>query len=277
MADWRYLSTMRSGNDRAQTEMKDEAYSSPVTAPKAERINIPFLDIAVTPLTAWQTAEVVTSSTGRQLLLNHNLHSAYLHEVDDKFRALYSLANWIVIDGTPIRWLASRSSHRIRSAYRTGSTDWIAALPRCQVKRRLFVFGATLESNEAAVGNLRSALPDWTIAGLNGYVSEESALTSIAAFKPDIVLVGLGMPRQERFLLAHLHELPEAMYVTVGGAIDYVAGATRLSPRWLARFGLEWLWRLANQPRRLAYRYLIEPIKLFGLVASRTARIRRAG
>lgn len=257
--------------------MSEDGDGPPATALQSEWIHVPVFDIAVTPLTASEAATVATCSSGKQILLNHNLHSAYLHEIDDKFRELYSLADWVVIDGTPIRWLASRSSRKkFGSAYRIGSTDWIAALPLCDVNRRLFVFGATVESNEAAVENLRRVLPGWTVKGLNGYVGDDAALTSIRAFEPDIVLVGLGMPRQEQFLLAHLPGLPPAVYATVGGAIDYVAGVTRLSPRWLARFGLEWIWRLANQPRRLAHRYLIEPVKLTGLICARRRRNRKA-
>ncbi|BBZ06404.1 hypothetical protein MDOR_05730 [Mycolicibacterium doricum] len=105
-------------------------------------------------------------------------------------------------------------------------------------------------------------LPQWTVSGVDGYVSSDIALTRIIDFDPDLVLVGLGMPRQELFLLSHLAQLPDATYATVGGAIDYLAGTTRLAPRWLGRFGLEWVWRLVNQPRRLAHRYLVEPLLL---------------
>ncbi|MCA1379196.1 WecB/TagA/CpsF family glycosyltransferase, partial [Bradyrhizobium sp. IC4060] len=84
----------------------------------------------------------------------------------------------------------------------------------------------------------------------------------IRAHDPQLILVGMGMPLQEAFLTRNLAQMPNAYIATVGGAVDYVAGAAKLSPRWLGRFGLEWAWRFAHDPLRLYGRYLIEPVKL---------------
>jgi hypothetical protein len=89
------------------------------------------------------------------------------------------------------------------------------------------------------------------------------------------VLVGMGMPLQERFLHDNRLDLPSAYYATVGGAIDYVAGEARLAPRFLGGAGLEWLWRFTNDPRRLFSRYFVEPVALFKLVAQDHLRDRR--
>ncbi|OBF54945.1 hypothetical protein A5778_09490 [Mycolicibacterium monacense] len=235
-----------------------------------KRVDVGILGISVTPLTAVEAATVAAKSDGMRLLLNHNLHSAYLHDADATFRELYRRADWIVIDGTPVRWLASFSAQtKLTPNYRIGSTDWIAALPQLDASRRLFVYGANADSNARAVKNLSAMLPRWTVTGVDGYVSKDLALTRIREFYPDLVLVGLGMPRQEHFLMSQLTNLPDATYATVGGAIDYLAGTTRLAPRWLGRFGLEWVWRLANQPRRLAHRYLVEPLLLLTRVLRR--------
>ncbi|KWX57718.1 hypothetical protein ASJ79_10675 [Mycobacterium sp. NAZ190054] len=242
---------------------------------EAEWVHIGALDISVSPLTASQIASFVTSARGKHLLLNHNLHSAYLHQIDEEFRQLYRYADMVVIDGTPIRWLASCwSRKRFPAEYRVSSTDWIAALPDARASKRLFVFGATELSNARAVHSLQRQLRNWTVSGINGYVDERRAVDLISDFNPDLVIVGLGMPRQEEFLMGNLHVLPPATYATVGGAIDYVGGTTRLAPRWIGRTGLEWLWRLANEPRRLAYRYLIEPLLLVSCVAKRYLRLR---
>ncbi|TFV58191.1 glycosyltransferase [Mycobacterium sp. PS03-16] len=239
-----------------------------------ERLRIGLLGLEVTPLTALEAATAATTRfDGKRLLLNHNLHSAYIHDTDETFRELYRQADWIVIDGTPVRWLASLSARReVTSDYRIGSTDWIAELRRVNAARRLFVFGASAESNARAVRNLSDMLPGWTVSGVDGYVPSGVALSRITNFNPDLVLVGLGMPRQESFLLTSLPHLPNATYATVGGAIDYLAGTTRLAPRWLGRFGLEWAWRLANQPKRLAHRYLVEPLLLLSRVLPRVVR-----
>lgn len=241
-------------------------------------IEISPLAIKVSPLSALEAASIAVESTGQRLLLNHNLHSAYLYQTDDEFRRLYARADLIVVDGTPILWLASWSSRsRLAASYRISSTDWIAALPEVQGPRRLFVFGATASSNANAISRLRLELKDWAISGVDGYVDDDVAVRLINDFGPDLVIVGLGMPRQEKFLLRNLVRLPNATYATVGGAIDYIAGTTRLAPRWLGRLGMEWAWRLANEPRRLAYRYIAEPLLLFARVTLRCFQQRKAG
>lgn len=235
-------------------------------------VSIDPLGIVVTPLTVQQTVAFATGGGGKQLLLNHNLHSAYLHNTDARFRQLYEMAPVIVIDGAPILWLAARRTARgLGPEYRLGSTDWLAALPPCKQKR-LFVFGATAESNAKAVERLRSNLPKWVISGVHGYIDEADAVTRLNDFRPDLVIVGLGMPRQEHFLLTNMSELPDATYATVGGAIDYLAGATRLAPRLVGRIGMEWAWRLAHEPRRLAYRYMIEPVYLMCWISAKWLR-----
>lgn len=248
--------------------------------PDADRhskgIHIGLLGIRVTPLTALEAATVAVRSTGKTLILNHNLHSAYLHDIDLTFRHLYQRADWIVVDGAPILWLASlKAKQRRTAAFRITSTDWIEMLPSINVARRLFVYGATSESNERAIETLRKMLPDWHIEGINGYVAPSVAVGLISDFKPNLVLVGMGMPRQEYFLEFNYDNLPDATYATVGGAVDYLAGATRLAPRWIGRFGLEWAWRLVNEPRRLAFRYLVEPLQLVGRATLRTLRLHR--
>ncbi|WP_193046302.1 WecB/TagA/CpsF family glycosyltransferase [Mycolicibacterium baixiangningiae] len=236
-------------------------------------VRIDPLDISVTPLTAPEVAEIVANASGKRLLLNHNLHSAYLHDVDSRFRELYRRATWVIVDGAPILWLTSQfSTDTFGTSWRVSSTDWLEALTRVHSSGRLFIFGATADSNQKAVDVLRGRLTNWAISGVDGYVNDEVAVKAITDFNPDLVIVGLGMPRQEHFLLRNFDGLPAATYATVGGAIDYVGGSTRLAPRWLGSLGLEWLWRLLNEPRRLAHRYLIEPVLLLRRVVPRVLR-----
>lgn len=256
----------------------DDARRSDLGDPPPERVFIESLGISVTPLTGPDAATVAASRTGKRLLLNHNLHSAYVHGADPVFRDLYEKADWIVIDGAPILWLAARrAKSRLSPAYRITSTDWVDALPALGVSRRLFLFGASPTSNQRAIDRLKAMLPEWQVSGINGYVEPEIAIDKICRFAPDLVLIGLGMPLQEHFLSKHLQHLPDATYATVGGAIDYIAGTTNLAPRVVGKFGLEWLWRFSNEPRRLAHRYTIEPMYLIGRVLnSRSKRTRRS-
>ncbi len=95
-----------------------------------------------------------------------------------------------------------------------------------------------------------------------GSAEAAERIARVHAFGADLVIVGLGMPRQERFVLHHGDALPAAPVLTCGAAFDYVAGEIPACPRWLSAWGLEWAFRLAAEPRRLAHRYLIEPLAL---------------
>jgi N-acetylglucosaminyldiphosphoundecaprenol N-acetyl-beta-D-mannosaminyltransferase len=254
--------------------LEDKVYRMP-EATTSGLVHIPLLDITVTPMSADEVVTWVASRSEKTLLLNHNLHSAYLHHTDADFRELYTRADKIVIDGMPILTLASLASRTTQRTHRIGSTDWIDGLEHCRRGGRIVLFGADAASNSAAVSKLRDRLPQWEVFGRDGYCSWREAAAWIKQTRPSLVLVGLGMPRQERFLLEMWDDLPDATYATVGGAIDYVAGANSLAPRWLGRIGLEWAWRLVHDPRRLAHRYLVEPAVLAGHVVRRRTSARR--
>lgn len=241
---------------------------SPNDRETIERVPTAFLDLEVTPMTKTDVVSWLSETDSTRLLLNHNLHSAYLHRIDPEFRSLYSRADRIVIDGMPIMHLARlRSSRKLKTSHRIGSTDWIEVLHEAECPGRLFIYGASSESNEGAVRRLKESLEPqgWAVDGVDGYVDRQIAIDRIHRFGPTLVVVGLGMPLQERFLLEHLEDLPPATYATVGGAIDYVAGTSVLAPRWVGRLGLEWLWRLSLDPVRLGGRYLAEPVHLLSL------------
>ncbi len=88
---------------------------------------------------------------------------------------------------------------------------------------------------------------------------DELVVEKINAFRPHVLMVGMGMPRQERWILHRFDELDANAILQSGACFDYVAGAIPTPPRWLGRFGLEWLYRLACEPVRLWRRYLVEP------------------
>ena len=84
-------------------------------------------------------------------------------------------------------------------------------------------------------------------------------LAQINAFRPDVLFVGMGMPRQELWIERNFAEVASGVMFSVGGAFDYEAGVVPTPPRWSGRWGLEWLFRFAAEPRRLFSRYFVEP------------------
>lgn len=92
-------------------------------------------------------------------------------------------------------------------------------------------------------------------------------LARIQASGADVLAVGLGAPKQERWIMQHREQLPEVrLFFAVGKTIDFMAGATPRAPQWMTRAGLEWAYRMLQEPRRLARRYLVEDLPVFRLL-----------
>lgn len=247
------------------------------------RQRVPVLDVDATPL---RVEELISTLSGfidgseARTVLGHNLHSVTLYHSHAEFRDLYDSSDVVLLDGAPVVMLWGLAHRRGPQrpgegamAYRLGSTDWLPALGGVDGLHRVAVIGAGPEANSKAVQRLRSIIPNAEVAGLPGenwaQGAEDAAVAWLEAFRPQLVLIGLGMPLQEAVLSRRLAELPPAVYCTVGGAIEQLAGIQKLAPRWLGRLGLEWAWRLVLHPGRVAYRVFVEPWVLLGLLLRR--------
>jgi len=108
--------------------------------------------------------------------------------------------------------------------------------------------------------------PTVAVTGLHGFfsmaaggIANERTLAQINAWRPDILLVGMGMGRQERWVLENRDRLEVPVVAVCGACIEYFAGSVSTAPRWLGPLGLEWVYRLLSDPPRFAWRYLVEP------------------
>lgn len=216
------------------------------------------------------------------IVLAHNLHSAYLYNTNANFASTYNLADLVLVDGFPIllatKFGMSGTDDRLRIT-RLGSTDWIPHLNGLGIQS-LLVVGGIPKSNEGACLVLRQILGDGVkVEGLSGEKwSDDKELIlhdRISAMRPDVILIGLGMPLQERVISDLVQRsTPIKVVAAVGGALDQLSGLQSNSPRWLGKMGLEWLWRFASQPKRLFFRYWVEPFLLARvLVWAKTKRV----
>lgn len=249
-----------------------------------QRQPIPVLGVDATPLDVAGLTEVldrfVADGTTRTVV-GHNLHSVTLFHSEPEFRTFYENSDVVLIDGAPVLWLWGRGRKRSGSVmdYRLGSTDWIPALGRVSSLKSIAVVGAGPVANARAVARLQAIAPEASVSGMPGEGWDEELEEEVTAWlaeqRAQLVLIGLGMPLQEKVLQRRLGSLPPAVYCAVGGAIEQIAGIQKLAPRWLGRLGLEWAWRLLLHPRRVAYRVFGEPWVLLGLLVRR--RLRRQG
>jgi N-acetylglucosaminyldiphosphoundecaprenol N-acetyl-beta-D-mannosaminyltransferase len=209
----------------------------------------------------------------RRIIAHHNLHSVYLYHRDPKMRAFYEQAQSIHIDGMPLVFLGRLLRLPLRREHRVTYVDWIRPLMSVAARRgfRVFYVGSKPDVAERGAAQLRRELPDLQIATHHGYFggttreTNASVLAAIRSFRPHILMVGMGMPRQEHWILDNLDEIEVRVILTAGACMDYVAGAVPTPPRWMGRWGLEWLFRLGSDPTRLWRRYLIEPWFVFRL------------
>jgi N-acetylglucosaminyldiphosphoundecaprenol N-acetyl-beta-D-mannosaminyltransferase len=104
---------------------------------------------------------------------------------------------------------------------------------------------------------------------------DRAVIELITRWRPDIVWVGLSTPKQERWMAAHVARVGAPVLVGVGAAFDFLAGVKRQAPPWMRRAGLEWAFRMATEPRRLAPRYLRNNPRFVWLVTREAVRARR--
>jgi N-acetylglucosaminyldiphosphoundecaprenol N-acetyl-beta-D-mannosaminyltransferase len=145
----------------------------------------------------------------------------------------------------------------------------------------VFILGAKKDVLVRAVERLRASYPRLRIVGYrDGYFSDaESAdvAAEVRAARPEILFVAISSPRKEYWLAEHGRNLGVPFVMGVGGSIDVAAGVTRWAPPWMRRAGLEWLFRLLQEPRRMGRRYLVTNARFIGLLGRELVRRRTGG
>ena len=217
----------------------------------------------------------------RALVANHNLHSLYLVRREPGMQAAYAQADLIELDSTPLVLWGRLTRKPVSRRHRCTYLDWRDRFWTLAERHgwRVFHLGGKPGVGDEARTRLRARYPGVILAGRHGFfdaapgsADNTEILAEIAAFRPDILFVGMGMPRQELWIAHHYDQLASAVVFPLGAAFDYEAGAQAAAPRWIGRLGLEWAFRLAISPGRLAARYLVEPWSLVPAAAADLVR-----
>lgn len=204
-----------------------------------------------------------------------NAHTLNLAAADPTFRRTLCNADFVFADGTGVRWAARLQGVRLKQ--NMVGTDFVPTLFRETAGRGFsyFLLGADASTIERAADYARKTFDGWTLAGfhhgyLNDAASLDEAIEQINAARPDVLLVGMGNPLQERWIERHRAELNVAVCLGIGGLFDHWAKNITRAPRWLRWLGHEWFWLLCQQPRQKAGRYLIgNPLFLIRAVSER--------
>lgn len=238
---------------------------------------IDFLGMPLDVVTFDQTLD-------RLVALARGNHAAYVvtanvdHVVrfvrDPSVRSLYTQADLVVADGTPVIW-ASRFLGTPLPQRVAGSDLTPALCARAADEGlRVFFLGGSPGAADAAADVLRKRHPALEIVGTfcpdYGFEKDEVKLARtvevVRQARPDILLVGLGSPKQENWIAAHKDACGAKLSIGVGVTFSFIAGHVKRAPRWMQRLGLEWFHRLMQEPGRLWRRYLLEDTAFLGMV-----------
>jgi N-acetylglucosaminyldiphosphoundecaprenol N-acetyl-beta-D-mannosaminyltransferase len=201
-------------------------------------------------------------------VLTANLDHVRQHSQDAGVRELFDSATLVVADGMPLVWASRLQGTPLPG--RVAGSDLVFSLTAKAAgeRRRLFLLGGAPRTADRAGDALATRFPGIEVAGSHfppfGFEADPSQLAAIAnsisAASPDLVYVGLPFPKADRLISKLRPMAPAAWFLALGVSFSFVAGDLDRAPRWMQRLGLEWLHRLAKEPRRLFRRYIMQGI-----------------
>lgn len=195
-------------------------------------------------------------------------------EKDEEFQKVYKEANLILADGMPLIWISKLKKMPIKE--KVSGSDLFPNVCKLAAEKgyRMFLLGAAEGVAKKAAENLMNKYHGLNIVGTYspsyGFEKKEDEIRKIIKIinevKPDILAVGLGAPKQEKFLSKYRNELNVPISLAIGASIDFEAGNIRRAPIWMQKVGLEWFYRLLKEPKRMFKRYLIDDIKILSII-----------
>ena len=239
------------------------------------RIN--FLNTYVDNLTmqeAVDKAEQLIAQDGCSYVVTPNLDHIVILEDDQEFAEVYSNADLVLADGKPLIWISKLLKNPIKEKI-SGSDFFPHMCEMCANKGfSIFILGAAEGVAEKAAENLCKKYQGLKIVGTYsppfGFEKNENELKVIESLirnaRPDVLAVSLGSPKGEKFIYKHLKEYGVSLGISIGATIDFEAGNVKRAPKWMADSGLEWLFRITQDPNRLVKRYWNDAIKIIPII-----------
>lgn len=258
--------SMHNTSAEADSAIADQQISPPAKSP-----TFMIGDSVIHALTFPELVEIISEAIARndkRIMAQHNLHSLYMCKVDSVARESYRSYYKVFIDGQPLIWLGRMKGLKLTSENRLTFLDYVKPLMTMATTNgwKVYFVGCAPGVGDQAAETLRNHAPNLQIRTHHGYFDRsvdspenQKVLADIASFNPQILFVGMGQPLQEKWIAANFDKIQANVMIGVGGGFDYLAGAQRTPPRWTGPLGLEWLHRLYSNPKRLAFRYLVEP------------------
>lgn len=198
---------------------------------------------------------------------------SYNLKKDEELKRVYENASLILTDGKPLIWISNWYKTPIKE--KISGSDLFP--PVCELAAKkgytMYLLGAAEGVADKAAKNLMDKYKGLNIVGTYsppfGFEKDKVELKKIERqiqeVHPDILIVGLGCPKQEKYMYHHCKELDVPISFGLGASIDFEAGNIKRAPRWMSEHGLEWLYRITQDPKRLAKRYLVDDMKIISI------------
>lgn len=224
-------------------------------------LGIPFDDVTIEEAIARMDGQIREGGFHQIATANVNF---LMHALDDaELRRILCSCDMVVPDGMPVVWASRLMGSYLKE--RVSGVDLVPRLAALAAARDygVFLLGASESSSRRAAELLEQRYPGLRIAGRYcpplstlDAMDHEEILFRIGQARPEILLVAMGNPKQEKWIAMHRDRLGVPLCVGVGGSLDFIAGTTSRAPEWMQNSGLEWLHRACQEPSRLACRYL---------------------
>lgn len=236
---------------------------------------IPVLDVMIDAVTMNEAVLIVENfiiEKKARLVATANAEMVMMAQTDGELASILSKADLVIPDGAGVVWAARYKGHSVPE--RVAGFDLVQEILKKSAQKgyRIFFLGSAPGIAAQAKIWAEHQYPGVSITGVrDGYFSSEAdsdIINEIKLCKPDILLVALGVPKQEKWLSKNLTQLNIPVSIGVGGSFDVMAGVTERAPVWMQRANLEWLYRLLSQPKR-AMRMLALPRFVLSVVLAK--------
>jgi exopolysaccharide biosynthesis WecB/TagA/CpsF family protein len=240
-------------------------------------LGVPVAQTNVASMTSW-VFEAASERSARTVFFA-NAHTLNVASRDGEFRHILQTSDLVLNDGIGLNVYARLAGTAFEE--NMNGTDLLPSIFAAAAERdkqlTVFLFGAKPGHAEKAARTIEQRFPTTKVVGVQSGYDHSGVIEAIRAVSPDLLLVGMGNPLQEKWITAHQSELNAGVVFGIGALIDFLSGEIVRAPRLVRALRIEWIFRLAQEPRRLASRYLKgNPLFLVRAIAH-IRRVKRSG
>jgi N-acetylglucosaminyldiphosphoundecaprenol N-acetyl-beta-D-mannosaminyltransferase len=252
---------------------------------KLNNDSVAVLAMRIDAVSPPEAIERIAASNDGGCVLTPNLQHLRAHRRSRRVRDAFDRCELVLADGMPLIWASRLQGTPLPARVAGSDLVWSLSAAAARQGRTLFLLGGSPGTAEQAAAELAQRNPGLRIAGTHcpplGFERSHEGLREIeakvAATDPDLVYIGLPLDKQLLVMEALREAAPGAWQIGLGVSFSFVTGDVRRAPAWMQQTGFEWLFRLSQEPRRLARRYLSEGIPFFLYLMAEACRVRLLG